>query len=64
MKAEKVENMTLFGHFEKRFCSKSRLEASVKSFVQNLGEKKELLRADEVDSFLKRKAFDVRWCEK
>lgn len=63
-KAEKVGRLTLFGHMEKRFRSRSSLEASVKTFVKDLDENKELLQAEEVDAFLKRQAFDVRWCEK
>ena len=63
-KAEKVGKLTLFGHMEKRFHSRSSLEASVKTFVKDLDENKELLQAEEVDAFLKRQAFDVRWCEK
>lgn len=61
---EAVGKLALFGHMEKRFHSRSSLEASVKSFVKNLDESKGLLRKEEMDTFLKRHAFDIRWCEK
>ena len=62
-KVKELGSLTVFNQVEKRFHSKRTLESNVKAYMQELTKMKDILTLEEVDTFFKHNAFDIRWNE-
>ena len=62
-KVKELGSLTVFNQMEKRFHSKRTLESNVKAYMQELTKMKDILTLEEVDTFFKHNAFDIRWNE-
>ena len=62
-KVEELGSLTVFNQVEKLFHSKRTLESNVRAYMQGLTKMKEILTLEEVDTFFKHNAFDIRWNE-
>ena len=62
-KVKELGSLTVFNQVGKRFHSKRTLESNVKAYMQELTKMKDILTLEEVDTFFKHNAFDIRWNE-